>query len=108
MAKDKIAIEILQTSNQFILGVDATRHPFSSYFQAGVPIILSTDDPGILRCKLADEFSSLAKNYDYLTYNDFKQFAQNSIVFSFLGKVDKEVQLKNLEKKLILFENLYV
>ena len=105
MAQDKIAIEILQTSNQFILGVDATRHPFNTYFQAGVPVILSTDDPGIFRCKLANEYCSLAKNYNYLTYNDFKQFAQNSIEFSFLGKEVKEIQFKNLENKLLQFEN---
>jgi adenosine deaminase len=108
MSNEKIAIEILQSSNQFILGVDASRHPFSSYYEAGVPIVISTDDPGILRCRLADEFCTLAKNYSFLQYNDFKNFAKNSILFSFLEQKEKAVQLKKLENKLIHFENQYI
>lgn len=49
MRKDKVAIEINLTSNEFILGVKNDAHPFMLYRQAGVPIVISTDDPGILR-----------------------------------------------------------
>src|SRR5438034_7427845 len=49
MAHDRIAVEINLTSNAVILGVKGHDHPLSLYREAGVPVVLSTDDEGVSR-----------------------------------------------------------
>ena len=48
MAKKDIPIEINLVSNEFILKVKENRHPLTLYKEFGVPIVISTDDAGIL------------------------------------------------------------
>jgi histidinol phosphatase-like PHP family hydrolase len=48
MAKNSIAIEINLVSNEFILNVKKAAI-LSLYKEFGVPIVISTDDAGILR-----------------------------------------------------------
>jgi adenosine deaminase len=47
-----VLVEINLTSNDLILGVTGTHHPFTMYRSYGVPVALSTDDPGIERIDL--------------------------------------------------------
>jgi len=105
MRKEEIAIEILPTSNDFILRIADAAHPFELYFRAGLPIIVASDDPGLLRCTLASEYFRLARSYPFLKYEDFKQFSFNSIKHSFLGSAQKVALIKILEGKFDLFEN---
>jgi hypothetical protein len=84
MAKDKIAVEINLTSNDVILGVRGNRHPFELYRRAGVPLVLSTDDEGVSRIDLTHEFQRAAETYG-LSYKDLKEFARNSLTYSFLS-----------------------
>lgn len=109
MADRKIAIEINLTSNEFILGVKDDAHPMMLYKAYGVPIVICTDDPGILRTNLTEQYVLAAKRYPELTYEDFKEIIRNSITYSFaphtgaLGNV-KQKLMEQLENDLIAFE----
>jgi adenosine deaminase len=104
MAAQEIAIEINLTSNEFILGVKEGEHPFMLYYDHGVPIILSTDDAGILRSDLTDQYVLAAERYGELRYHDFKQFAHNSITYSFLPEAEKDRLTADLDKRFLDFE----
>jgi adenosine deaminase len=83
MAQRKVAVEINQTSNQQILGVSGPQHPFAEYRAAGVPVVISTDDEGVERTDLTQEFARAAETW-HLGYKDLKALARASILYSFL------------------------
>ncbi len=83
MAKNKILVEINLTSNDKILGITDERHPISLYLKYGVPIVLSTDDEGILRTNITREYHRATLSYDF-DYATLKQFNRNSLSYSFL------------------------
>ncbi len=84
MAMNHIAIEVMPVSNQVILGISGKDHPFPIYFERGVPIVLASDDPGVLRTDLSEQFVVIAIEYPQVKYPDFKKFVRNSIEYSFL------------------------
>ncbi|WP_367769563.1 adenosine deaminase [Flavobacterium sp. WC2421] len=90
MAKNNIAIEINLVSNEFILKVKDSRHPITLYKEFGVPIVISTDDAGILRTNMTEQYVLLAKRYKQVSYVNIKQYVYNSIYYSFI----KDEQLK--------------
>jgi hypothetical protein len=104
MAKNRIAVELNLTSNEFILGVKDGTHPLLFYYDHNVPIVLSTDDAGILRTNLTEQYVLAARRYPELTYRDFKQFAFNSITYSFLPETEKERLSAVLEQRFQDFE----
>jgi adenosine deaminase len=77
-----ILIEINLTSNEVILGVSGDRHPFPIYRKYGVPVALSTDDEGVSRSQLTDEFDRAVLTYN-LSYADLKEMVRNSLEYSF-------------------------
>lgn len=83
LMKRNIAIEINLTSNQNLLNVYGKTSPLLFYLENNVPIILSTDDPGILRTNINKEFMLAITNYN-LTYAQIKQIVRNSLIYSFL------------------------
>ncbi|MEC5166399.1 hypothetical protein RCH18_002139 [Flavobacterium sp. PL11] len=105
MAKNKIPVEINLVSNEFILKVKESRHPLTLYKDFGVPIIISTDDAGILRSNMTEQYVLLAKRYKNISYSNIKQFVYNSINYSFIKeeKVRKKL-LKDLDKRFEIFE----
>jgi len=57
LSSEQIPLEVCITSNiktGAVLGLDA--HPVRRLFDAGVPITLNTDDPGMFGCDLAGEY----------------------------------------------------
>ena len=104
MKDKKIAVEILLTSNELLLGVKGNDHPFPYYVEAGVPVVLAGDDPGIMRTSHTQEFYLAASRYPLITYLDLKGFALNSIRYSFLDDRTKERLLEVLNKKFRAFE----
>ena len=81
--KDRhIAVEINLTSNDVILGVKGDQHPFPVYRKYGVPVVLSTDDEGVSRSQLTEEFQRAVLTYN-LTYKDVKELVRNSLEYSF-------------------------
>lgn len=105
MAKNNIPIEINLTSNEFILKVKENRHPILLYKEFGVPIVISTDDAGILRTNMTEQYVLLAKRYKTITYSDIKQFVYNSISYSFIQDpaVKKQLTL-DLDNRFKAFE----
>lgn len=106
MKKDKIPVEINLTSNEFILGVKEDSHPFHVYLDNGIPLILSTDDPGILRTSLTEEYAIAAYRYN-LSYDQIKQIVKNSIEYSFLSENDKNSQRAKLQNSFKDFESKF-
>ncbi len=83
MAARHIMVEINLTSNDVILGVVAPWHPLPVYRAAGVPIALSTDDEGVSRIDLTNEYTRAAMEFN-LSYLDLKSSARTSLEHSFL------------------------
>lgn len=83
MARRNVAVEINLTSNDIILGVRGNRHPLGQYLRAGVPVVFSTDDPGVSRITLTHEFVKAIMEHalDYLT---IKSAVRNSLEFAFV------------------------
>jgi adenosine deaminase len=83
MARRRTAVEICLTSNDEILGVRGNQHPFKEYLRAGVPMTLATDDEGVSRSDMTQEFVRAVETYG-LTYAQLKTLARNSLEYSFL------------------------
>lgn len=111
--KEKIPVEINLTSNEFILGVKDTEHPITLYHKAGIPIIISTDDPGILRTSLTEQYTLAALRYGF-SYKEIKEFVKNSITYSFLpdhqekGDNKKYEEMEKLKELLTEFEKKFL
>lgn len=83
MAETRIAVEINLSSNAAILGVKGKDHPLPVYREAGVPVVLSTDDPGILRSDMTHEYVRAVREQG-LRYPDLKRIARDSLEYAFL------------------------
>ncbi len=83
MASRHVMVEINLTSNDVILGVAGKMHPLPSYLAAHVPVALSTDDEGVSRIDLTDEYTRAALEFN-LSYAQLKDMARTGIEHSFL------------------------
>lgn len=83
MAAKHIMVEINLSSNDVILNVKGSDHPFMLYRKYGVPLALSTDDEGVSRIDLTHEYVRAAETYP-LSYRDLKLMARTSLEHSFL------------------------
>jgi adenosine deaminase len=103
MSKRKVAVEINLTSNDVILGVRGKDHPLMAYRAAGVPVALSTDDAGVSRIDLSNEYFRAARDYP-LEYRDLKAMARTSVEHAFLGADARRKALEELDKSFAAFE----
>jgi aminodeoxyfutalosine deaminase len=78
-----IPLEISITSN-LVTGVVARLedHPVRQLFDAGVPIVLNTDDPAMFRCTLVDEYRLAARAFGF-TEAELTQIAANGFQYAF-------------------------
>lgn len=83
MANHHIAVEVNLTSNQKILNVSGANHPLKIYLAKQVPIVLSTDDEGILRTDLTHQYVTAVMQFD-LDYPTVKLINRNALTYSFL------------------------
>jgi adenosine deaminase len=84
MAARHVMVEVNLTSNDGILGVKGKDHPLHSYLAAGVPFALSTDDEGVSRIDLTNEYLRAVAEQG-LTYAQLKTSARASLEHSFLA-----------------------
>ena len=84
MAAKPVAVEINLVSNAQLLGVAGSEHPLPLYVEQGVPVVLATDDPGIMRTSLTEQFRLAARDYPRFRYADLRTFNRNSLEHSFL------------------------
>ncbi|HEV7488956.1 MAG TPA: adenosine deaminase [Thermoanaerobaculia bacterium] len=82
MASRHVAVEICLTSNDVILGVSGKAHPLRYYLAAGVPVALATDDPGVSRDDMTNQYMRAVQDQG-LDYATLKRLARNSLEFSF-------------------------
>ncbi|NIA55439.1 adenosine deaminase [Massilia sp. TW-1] len=101
-AKD-IPVEINLTSNAFIEGVQGENHPITLYRKYGVPYVISTDDAGVTRHNLANEYVLFASRYKP-TYAEIKKASYNGIRYSFLPEADKARLTHQLDVRYARFE----
>lgn len=83
MAAKHVMVEINLTSNEMILGVAGNHHPLLMYRQFSVPVSLSTDDEGVSRIDLTNEYVRAVETYG-LKYADLKKMARTGLEHAFL------------------------
>lgn len=83
MAQNGIAVEVNLTSNDSILEVSGEEHPVIWLREAGVPVVYTTDDPGISRSDLTNEYARAVFDTG-ANYEDLVTSARNAVAFSFL------------------------
>jgi aminodeoxyfutalosine deaminase len=82
-----IPLEICITSNIRTGAVASLAdHPVRKLFDAGVPIILNTDDPALFECTLASEYDLAASSFGF-TPGELSALAANSIRYAFSGPI---------------------
>ena len=98
-----VAVEINLTSNDLILGVRGKDHPLPAYLAAGVPVVLSSDDAGVSRINLTNEYFRAARDYA-LGYRLLKTIARNALTHSFLDERQKRMELARFDRAYGEFE----
>ncbi|MFT8736957.1 MAG: adenosine deaminase [Zymomonas mobilis] len=84
MAKRPIPVEINLSSNDAILNVKGSQHPFALYRQYNVPVVISTDDAGVSRNDLTTEYMRAIQE-QHVSYSDLKKLSRDSLEYSFLS-----------------------
>jgi adenosine deaminase len=83
MAQKHVMVEVNLSSNEAILVVKGAEHPFPVYRAAHVPVALSTDDEGVGRIDITNEYVRAALDY-HLSYQDLMQLARTGMEHNFL------------------------
>jgi len=83
MREKNVLAEICLTSNFTLLGKAGSSHPVNAYLENNVPAALATDDEGILRNNITDEFVR-AVTVQHLEYPALKKMVRYSLEHSFL------------------------
>jgi aminodeoxyfutalosine deaminase len=79
----QIPLEVCVTSNLCTGAVASLEdHPLRRLFDAGVPIILNTDDPALFRCTLTSEYALAATTFGF-TPAELDQVAKNAFHYAF-------------------------
>ena len=78
-----IPLEICMTSN-LVTGVvkRIEDHPVRRLFDAGVPIVLNSDDPAMFRCSLTSEYRLAAERFGF-TEAELRRLAENGFRYAF-------------------------
>jgi adenosine deaminase/adenosine deaminase CECR1 len=104
MREKGVPVEINLTSNAFINGVKGENHPVTLYRKYGVPYVISTDDAGVTRHNLSNEYVLFASRYKP-GYAEMKKASYNSIRYSFLPQADKTRLTRQLDARFAKFES---
>ena len=104
MKEHNIAIEINLESNEVILERNKENHPIHSYRETGVPICISTDDEGVLRTNLTNQYVLLTEYLPDMDYSEVKTIVYNAINYSFLDVSEKETLVSDLDERFRAFE----
>jgi adenosine deaminase len=99
MVNESIAVEINLISNRKILGINGKNHPLRYYLAHQVPVVLSTDDEGILRTDLTAQYVE-AVRYHEVSYHVLKQITRNALSFSFLQ--GRSIWVNNLTNQRVI------
>ena len=105
-----ICLELCPNSNREVVGFKDQRYQYSEHFpeyplldlwRKGLPLTLCTDNPGISRTTLAEEYLTAAAMSDYqLTLWDVLSLIKQSFVHCFLSGDEKEKLIKQVDARL--------
>jgi adenosine deaminase len=84
LARRNVMIEICLTSNETILGITRQHHPLTTYLEYGVPVALATDDEGVARSEISNEYLKAAEDHG-LGYVQLKTMARTSLQHAFVA-----------------------
>ncbi len=104
MKRRDVAVEIGLSSSDLILGVRGDRHPLRSYLRAGVPAVIVTDDEGVARSDLTNEYLRAATEHG-LGYRELKRMARDSLRYAFLEDGEKRALIERFEWMVRAFES---
>ena len=83
LAARRIPLEVCITSNVRTGAVASLKeHPVKKLFDAGVPIVLDTDDPALFGCSLKGEYELAAREFGF-THAQLDEIARNSLQYGF-------------------------
>lgn len=82
MSSKGVLVEVCLSSNRLILGTKGENSPLKTYMQFGVPVTLATDDAGVNRSTISQEYQYAIEQVN-LTYPEVKKMVRNSLEFSF-------------------------
>jgi len=83
LAEKKIPLEICITSNVRTGAVASLKdHPVRRLYDAGVPIVLNTDDPALFDCTLSSEYELARRKFGF-TEEEIEGLVRNSFMYSF-------------------------
>ena len=99
MRRRPVAVEINLSSNAIILGVHGKNHPLATYLAAGVPVVISTDDAGVSRINMTNEYFRAVHDQG-LDYRTLKAIARNALTYSFLDEAQKRSELERFDRVL--------
>jgi adenosine deaminase CECR1 len=98
-----IAIEVCPVSNQILRYIpDLRNHPAVYYINAGLPVVLSSDDPGNMRHSLSHDFYTAFMAWG-LDLRGLKQLAMNSLRYSAMTPDEKKRALTTWERRWEVF-----
>jgi aminodeoxyfutalosine deaminase len=83
-----VPLEVCITSNLRTGAVASlAEHPVKKLFDAGVPIVLNTDDPALFGCTLAGEYDLAARAFGF-TQEQLAALARNSFRYAFAAPIN--------------------
>jgi aminodeoxyfutalosine deaminase len=86
LAEKNIPLEICISSNVRTAAVPSLKdHPVRRLYDAGVPVILNTDDPALFGCTLTSEYE-LARTEFGFTEDEIEGLVRNSFLYAFDGQ----------------------
>jgi len=103
MREKDIPVEINLTSNAFISGIAGANHPLNLYRKYGVPYVISTDDAGVTRHTLSQEYVQFASGFKP-SYAEIKKASYASIRYAFLPVAEKQRLTRQLDQRFNNFE----
>ena len=103
MREKNIPVEVNLTSNEFILGIKDAAHPVTLFRKYGVPFVISTDDAGVSRNNLSNEYVLFASRYKP-SYAEIKKVSYAGIRHAFLPDAEKARLAKQLDQRFAKFE----
>jgi adenosine deaminase len=106
MNRDNVLVEQCLVSNKQILGIDGRRHSFPVYRRFGVPVALCTDDEGVSRTDLTEQYTLATREYD-LSYGALKGISRDSLRYGFLQDAAKEEAMADLNADFRAFERRF-
>lgn len=101
----KIGVEMCPSSNDQIIGFESGGYPLKKYMEQGLRVTVNTDDCGISRTTLANEYLKAAELCSELTLWDCLVLIRNSLCIAFCDEDTKSKLMHSFEDEMLEFFN---